>query len=141
MFGKEESKRIRQEFWISFGKSFPRKWILYHTKIKEVHFKFYFDTVKARVSIDFEDFDLTKRRKYFEKFLSLRKQMLSTIPDLVFSESYGLENGKQVSSIYIELQGVSIHNRQTWQETMYFLKDNMENLEAVWYEYEDFIKS
>ncbi|HQC07300.1 MAG TPA: DUF4268 domain-containing protein, partial [Kaistella chaponensis] len=30
MFSKEEAQKYRQEFWIAFGKSFPRKWILYH---------------------------------------------------------------------------------------------------------------
>ena len=33
MFNREESAKIRQEFWTSFGKSFPRKWLLYNTKI------------------------------------------------------------------------------------------------------------
>ncbi len=34
MFSKDESKKLREDFWIFFGKSFPRKWILYNTKIK-----------------------------------------------------------------------------------------------------------
>ncbi|MGB5417276.1 MAG: DUF4268 domain-containing protein, partial [Algibacter sp.] len=42
MFSKEESKRIKQEFWTSFGKSFPRKWVLYDTKLKGLSFKFHF---------------------------------------------------------------------------------------------------
>ena len=52
MFSKETSRQLRQEFWIAFGKSFPRKWILYNTKIKELSFKFHFDTKKALVSLD-----------------------------------------------------------------------------------------
>ncbi|MFT4612543.1 MAG: hypothetical protein ACI9OT_001931, partial [Gammaproteobacteria bacterium] len=43
MFSKEESRQLREEFWTSFGKSFPRKWILYDTKIKGFSFKFDFD--------------------------------------------------------------------------------------------------
>lgn len=141
MFSIEASKQIRQEFWTSFGKSFPRKWILYHTKIKGVQFKFYFDISKARVSIEFEEVDITKRRVAFEKFLSLRAQFKAGIPDLIFAESFELADGKQISSIYLERLGVSIHNKETWQEAMYFLKDYMEKLEEVWYEYEDFLKS
>ena len=38
MFNREESAKIRQEFWTSFGKSFPRKWLLYNTKIKRTFF-------------------------------------------------------------------------------------------------------
>ena len=35
MYSKEESSKLREEFWTSFGKSFPRKWILYRTGVKE----------------------------------------------------------------------------------------------------------
>ncbi|MGB6268291.1 MAG: DUF4268 domain-containing protein, partial [Olleya sp.] len=55
MFSKEESRQIKQLFWTSFGKSFPRKWILYNTKLKGVSFKFYFDNKKALVTLDVED--------------------------------------------------------------------------------------
>ena len=41
MFSKEEAAKIKKEFWTSFGKSFPKKWILYDTKIKDFAFKFY----------------------------------------------------------------------------------------------------
>ena len=54
MFSREESARMRQEFWTSFGKSFPRKWILYQTKIKGLSFKFNFDTKKAMVLMEIE---------------------------------------------------------------------------------------
>jgi len=40
MFSKEESAQLRKEFWTSFGKSFPRKWLLYNTQIKDFSFKF-----------------------------------------------------------------------------------------------------
>ena len=54
MFSKEESALLRKEFWISFGKSFPRKWILYNTKIKGFSFKFVADRKKALVTLDIE---------------------------------------------------------------------------------------
>jgi hypothetical protein len=38
----------------AFGKSFPRKWILYNTKIKDMAFKFSADNKKAEVSLDIE---------------------------------------------------------------------------------------
>ena len=63
MFSKEESRILRQEFWTSFGKSFPRKWILYDTKLKGLNFKFHFDTKSAFVVLDLED-DLENRINY-----------------------------------------------------------------------------
>lgn len=55
MFSKEESRILRQEFWTGFGKSFPRKWILYNTKLKGLNLKFYFDTKTALVALDLGD--------------------------------------------------------------------------------------
>ena len=55
MFTKEESRKLREDFWISYGKSFPRKWMLYDTKIKGFSFKFHFDTNTALVTLDLED--------------------------------------------------------------------------------------
>lgn len=140
MFSKEESKKIRQEFWTSFGKSFPQKWTLYNTKIKDVSFRFYFDHKKARVSINIEDPDIEQRQYYYNKFISLQAILIESIPDLEFSEVFYLENGKEISSIYIEKQGVSIHNKSTWQEVMYFLEAEMQKFEAVWEEFKDFIR-
>ena len=38
MFSASDAKQLRHEFWISFGKSFPRDWILYKTKVKGLSF-------------------------------------------------------------------------------------------------------
>jgi len=142
MFSKEESRKLRQEFWISFGKSFPKKWVLYNTKIKDFAFKFYFDTKKAMVLLDIEDQDLEQRIKYYEKMESLKAILLEQyIPEAVFEDVYFLENGKEISRIYIELPNVSIHNKNTWQDVMYFLNANMLKFEEFWFEFEDFIKA
>ncbi|MFI2743953.1 DUF4268 domain-containing protein [Zhouia sp. PK063] len=142
MFSKEESRKLRQEFWISFGKSFPRKWILYHTKIKDFSFKFYFDRKKAMVSLDIEDQNLENRIKYYEKITALKNILQDDfLPEAIFEDYYILENGKEISRIYVEKDGVSIHNKNTWQETMKFLYEKMSLFEAFFLEYEDFIKA
>jgi len=94
MFSKEESRLLRQEFWTSFGKSFPRKWILYNTNIKGVSFKFHFDTKKAFIALHLEC-DLKYRIDYWEKLLSLQSVLLNNyLPDAIFDKDYYLENGK-----------------------------------------------
>ena len=140
MFSKEESRRLRALFWTSFGKSFPKKWILYNTKIKGLSFKFYFDTKKAFVSLDIED-DLDQRINCWEKLSALKSILTNDyIPNLIFDESYFLDNGKEISRIYVALdQKVSIHNKNCWQEVMYFFNDKMTLFEAFFIEYKDFI--
>lgn len=141
MFSKEESKLLRQEFWTSFGKSFPRKWLLYDTKIKGVSFKFHFDTKKALIALDLED-DLENRINYWEKLESLKGILKSDyLPDAVYDEEYYLENGKEISRIYLPLkQKVSIHNKNTWRVVMEFFNENMSLFEAFFEDFRDIIK-
>ncbi|WP_426430131.1 DUF4268 domain-containing protein [Winogradskyella sp. HB-48] len=141
MFSKEESRLLRQEFWTSFGKSFPRKWILYNTKIKGLSFKFHFDTKTASISLDLED-DLENRINCWEKLVAL-KNILQTdyLPNTIYEEEYVLDNGKEISRIYLRLeQKVSIHNKNTWRDVMEFFNTNMILFEAFFEDYKDIIK-
>lgn len=140
MFSKEESRQLREFFWTSFGKSFPRKWILYNTKIKDVTFKFYFDTKKAFISLDIEG-DLEHRIKYWEKLESLKNILINEyLPEAIFYEDHYLDNGKNISRILIPFEEkVSIHNKNTWQNTMLFFNSKMDAFESFFNEYYDFI--
>jgi len=140
MYSKEESRQIKQLFWTSFGKSFPRKWLLYNTKIKGFTFKFHFDNKTALVTLDLED-DLENRITYWEKLQSLKSILHNEyLPDAIFEEEYFLENGKEISRIYVPLdKKVSIHNKNTWQEVMVFFNENMHQFEAFFEEYQDII--
>nr|WP_321228072.1 DUF4268 domain-containing protein [uncultured Psychroserpens sp.] len=141
MFSKEESRQLREEFWTSFGKSFPRKWILYDTKIKGFSFKFHFDAKHALVALDLED-DLEKRIKNWEKLQSLKSILVSDyISEVIFEEEYFLENGKEISRIYLPLeQKVSIHNKNTWRDVMVFFNEYMNQFELFFEEYRDILE-
>jgi hypothetical protein len=141
MFSKEESRLLREEFWTSFGKSFPRKWILYNTKLKGFSFKFHFDTKSALVALDLED-DLENRINYWEKLTALKSILTEEfLPNAIFEEAYILENGKEISRIFVALDDkVSIHNKNTWQKTMEFFNKNMNLFEAFFEEYKDVIE-
>ena len=142
MFSKEESKQLRQYFWIAFGKSFPRKWVLYNTRIKGLQLKFDFDVKKAMVSMDVDTENLEKRITLWEKLTSLKSLLTEEYwTDAIFEDSYILENGKEISRIYLEKDNVSIHNKNSWQETMEFLNKNMKQLEAFFVKYRDIIDS
>ena len=141
MFSKEESKRIKQEFWTSFGKSFPRKWILYNTKLKGFSFKFHFDNKHAFVSLDIED-SLENRITYWEKLTSLKSILLNDfLPEAIFEEICLLENGKEISRISVKLEHkVSIHNKNTWKDTMEFFNETMTKFEEFFVEYKEILK-
>ncbi|SIS87026.1 protein of unknown function [Kaistella chaponensis] len=140
MFSKVEAQQIRKEFWIAFGKSFPRKWILYNTKIKDFSFKFNADPKKAEVSLDIEMIDEVFRNAYFEKMWSLESILEEELGEIFKDEFYLLENGKVISRFWITKANVSIYDKNTWQEIFEFFVEKMEGFERVFYEYEDFIK-
>ncbi|AZI39694.1 DUF4268 domain-containing protein [Epilithonimonas vandammei] len=140
MFSKQEAQLLKKEFWTAFGKAFPRKWLLYDTKIKDFSFKFYADNKKAEVSIDIEMKDELFRNAYYEKIWSLESILEDEIGAFSKDEFYVLENGKVISRIWVEKSGVSIFNKQTWPDIFEFFVEKMDAFERLFYEYEDFIK-
>ncbi|SNR58119.1 protein of unknown function [Lutibacter agarilyticus] len=142
MFSKEESASLRKEFWTSYGKSFPRKWLLYNTQIKGFSFKFVADQKKAMVCLDIESYDKTKNELLFEQLLEVKSNLLEDyIPDAVFDELYPLENGKLIHRVYVTYNGeFNIHNKNTWQGVFLFFNEAMHQFEEFYEDFEDFIK-
>lgn len=141
MYSKEESIKIKKEFWTQFALAYPRKWLLYDTKIKDFSFKFYVDNKKAQVFIDIEMKDFDKRIQYFEKIESLKSILDEEfIKDLVFEKNLTLETGKIVSRVWVEKLNVSLNNKNYWSEIFEFFNQNMHQLELFYIEYQDFIK-
>ncbi len=142
MFSKEESAEIRKEFWTSFGKSFPRKWLLYNTKIKGFAFKFQADRKNASVCLDFENPDDVANELLYDQLLSL-KNILETeyLPEVIYHDNFELDNRKIIRRIYIPLdKKFSIHNKNTWRDCYEFYVKTMEQFELFFYEYEDIIR-
>lgn len=141
MYSKEESIRIKKEFWTQFAEAYPRKWLLYNTKIKDVSFKFFVDNKKAQVLLDIEPKDDEKRKIYFEKVESLQSILLEEyLPEAIFERNHYLESGKIISRIWVETDGISINNKATWPTIFDFFNENMEAFERFFYENEDYIK-
>lgn len=142
MFSKEESAQLRKAFWTSFGKSFPRKWLLYNTKIKGFSFKFVADRKKAMVCLDLEHPDAVANELLYDQLVAL-KSIITTeyLPNAIFDEAYTLENGKVIHRIYVaHTQKFSIYNKNSWRDCYEFFMETMPSFELFFYEYEDFIK-
>lgn len=141
MYSKEETQRLKREFWIAFAEKYPRKWLLYDTKIKDFSFKFYVDNKKAEVLIDIEPRNEDKRIAYFEKLEALKTILEDEfISNLVFEKNYYLENGKTISRIWVEKEGVSVSNRNYWDVIFDFFNEKMNAIELFYAEYDEFIK-
>ncbi|AUC84599.1 DUF4268 domain-containing protein [Polaribacter sp. ALD11] len=142
MFSKDEAALMRKEFWTSFGKSFPRKWLLYNTKIKGFSFKFVADRKNAAVCLDIENPDELVNLLYYDQMLSLKVLLESEIPEIIFNNEYELESGKKIHRIYVPFEGkFSVHNKDTWRDCFEFFMETMPKFEEFYYEYEDVIKN
>ena len=141
MYSKQENQKLKQEFWVTFAEKYPRKWVLYDTKIKDFSFKFFVDNTKAQVSIEIEHRTDEKRLAYFEKLVALKNILEEEfIPDLVFQKNHTLENGKTISKIWVEQLGITVSNRSSWDSIYDFFYVKMNALELFYLEYDEFIK-
>jgi len=141
MYSREESQKLKREFWVAFAEKYPHKWVLYDTKIKDFSFKFFVDNKKAQVLIDIEQRSDEKRNAYFEKLEALKNILEDEfIKDLVFEKNYTLDSGKTISRIWTEITGVGFSNRNNWDTIFDFFFEKMNALEMFYLEYDDFIK-
>jgi hypothetical protein len=150
MFSKEEAKEMREEFWDSFRqlsvkrrtrKKLPGNWMLSQTGIKALNLRFHVDREVVQVGIDVETRNMEKRIELYEKLESLKKRLEEAMGSpLQWELEYIRENGKSVSRIYMEKQGVDIYNRETWPGAHRFMYEQMMKLEIFYREYKDFIK-
>lgn len=142
MFSKEESVSLRRNFWTSYGKSFPRKWLLYNTQIKDFSFKFVADKKQALVCLDIESYDKTKNELLYEQLLDVKSVLTKDyLPEVIFDPNYRLENGKIIHRIYVEhQQKFNIHDKNTWRDAYEFFNLTMHQFEEFYEDFEDFIK-
>jgi hypothetical protein len=141
MYSKEEALQVKKDFWTLFAEEYPRKWLLYNTKIKDVSFKFNADNKKAIVSLDIEPKNNENRLIYFQKIESLQTILREEyLPTILFNENFQLDSGKIISRVWVELDGISINNKATWPIIFEFFSKNMELFELFFFEYEEYIK-
>jgi len=150
MFSQEEAKALREEFWDTFNavsagkrsrKRLPADWILGRTGVKALNLKFHVDRKVAQVGIDLETRNMDKRLTLYEKLESVKKILESTLGEPMNWElDYLRENGKSVSRIYLELEGIDIYDRNTWPAAHEFMYEKMMKLEDFYREYRDFFK-
>lgn len=152
MWSKEEAKEIREEFWGRFKsysslrrkqKKLPSSWTLSNTGIKALNLKFHIDLKVAQVGIDLETRNLDKRLELFERLEAVKKVLEEEYMKcaLTWELDYERENGKSISRIYVEKDGIDIYDRETWPEAFKFMHTNMMRLEAFYDEYRDYIKN
>lgn len=140
MYSKAEMQQLKREFWIAFAEKYPRKWILYDTKIKDFSFKFNADNKKAGVMLDIEMKDAGRRAFYFGKIESLKAILEDEfIGGLLYDSGLTLDNGKTIARIWAEQTATGMTNRANWDKIFDFFFEKMDAFERFFDEYGDYI--
>lgn len=147
MYSKEETKRLKRDFWTSFGLYMKKyngilgkkiNWVNYNTKIKDVYFRLNVTNQKASFSIEIQHKDLDIREIYYEQFLELKVVLESNFDQPLIWDSLTTNDFDLiVSKIGIEKHGVNIFDKDTWKESFIFLEKNIVAAHHFW---EDFVE-
>ncbi len=150
MFSKEKAKALREEFWEEFKtlsirrrlrKKLSGPWLLNNTGIKALNLRFHVDRKVAQVGIDVETRNMDKRLMLYEKLESVKRILEEAMQEpMIWEIEYLRENGKSVSRIYLQIDGVDIYNPGTWSRAHQFMFEKMIRLESFYHEYGDFFK-
>lgn len=141
MYTKEESSRIKQEFWTTFGKymtpvpsaeGLKVNWVNYRTGVKDVYFRMEALSDRASMYISIEHNDESIRKLFFEQFVELKEMLHSTLEEEWEWEEQVSVNNKVISRIYKELPGANVMNKDEWPDLISFFKPRMIKLDAFW---------
>jgi hypothetical protein len=142
MYSKEEATKLRQQFWITFGKymkpipsadGMPMNWVNYKTGVKQLFFKMDANQKQSTIAIAITHTDPILRQVYFEQFGALK----SLFEDAIGEEWDWKLNatndfGAPLAQISKTLPDVSIYNQQDWPTLISFLKPRIIALDQFW---------
>ncbi len=151
MYTKEEAKKLRLEFWEQFGRrceAHPllrhknKKWILHHTKIKGVSFRFDVDRQRAMVILELSQKNENKRLHAFEILERYKSILEESFENGLTWEFYHQreDSGQEVCRIYTTLENVDLHRQKQWPGIFNFFIENMVQLENNYLQISDILK-
>lgn len=150
MYGKDEAKLLKKQFWMAFGmvmkpnfsaEGLKVNWVNYNTEVKDILFKTDATNKKVSISIQIHHPDEGIRELYWEQFLEFKSLLHSILEEeWEWDEVTFDEYGKQYSSINISTKG-NIFNKDQWQEIFSFLKERLLKLDEFWSDAKDIFKS
>jgi hypothetical protein len=140
MYSKEEEKKLRLEFWTSFGrwcklapqlKGRKKSFILHHTGIADIALKFETTRREAVVMVELSQSDEGKRLHAFEVLEKYKPMIEKGFPDGLVWDFYAekKETGKEVCRIYTDLSPADYLQKKYWPAIFNFFIDNMTILE------------
>ena len=142
MYSRDQASQLRKEFWTTFGnymsmtlsaEGIKTNWLNYKTGLKNVYFRLDADKRKASIAIEITHTDPGIRELFFEQFTELKSLLNGYLNENWEWELNSQdENGKIISRIYKDLQGVNVYNKQDWPALISFFKPRIIALDEFW---------
>jgi hypothetical protein len=142
LYSKDEASQLKQAFWTIFGQYIsPRlsaeglkvNWVNYKTGIKYLYFKMEADKRLASIAIEIAHPDAGIQELFFEQFKELKILLRSALnEDWDWQLNAPGDNGKHVSRIFKQIDGVSIFNKNDWPALISFFKPRIIALDEFW---------
>lgn len=142
MFSREEASKLRQQFWIKYGRYMKPilnaegeeiNWVNYKTGVKHIFFRLDAEQKFAKIAIEIAHPDAEVNAIIFEQLLAMKAVFADAVNeewDWVAQATNG--NGKSVARVELTLEKVSVFNQQQWPDIISFLKPRIIALDAFW---------
>jgi uncharacterized protein DUF4268 len=140
-------RKIKEEFWITFGKYMAMvpsasgekiNWINYKTGIKNLQFKLTVDDKSVALFIDIAHPDLAVQRRLFQQFKADKVTLVNfTNNDWKWEEESLLADGRTVSRLFQLHAGVNVYFKADWPVMISFLKHALTGLDQFWNQQKD----
>lgn len=141
MYSKEESARIKQEFWTSLGvylrpilsdEGEKVAWLNYKTGEKGIQFRMTASNKEAQIGIEINHRDGGIRELYFEQFLQLKTIFNSIMEEDWTWRKEDVIEERPVARIFHSLDSVNIMKKEDWPKLISFFKPRIIKLDEFW---------
>src|SRR5690606_1651709 len=142
LYLKEEAKRLKENFWTTFGQYMSVvpsadyekvNWVNYKTGIKHLYFRLEATNKTASIYIEITHPDDAIRQLMFDQFKELKNVFSSTVAeDWEWDEVYYDENGKKTARISTSIAKISVFNKEHWPNLISFFKPRIIALDEFW---------
>lgn len=142
MYSREEAKRLKEQFWTSFGQymiGVPSadmekvNWVNYKTGIKHLFFRMDGTNKTAVIMIEITHPDPSIRELMFAQFVELKNVLHTALGeewewDPVYYDAYG----KETARISLSLDKVSVFKNTDWPTLISFFKPRIIAIDEFW---------
>ena len=142
MYSREEAKKLKEQFWTSFGQYMALElssdgdkvnWVNYKTGVKHLYFRMDVSNKVAHIMIEINHPDDGIRELMFAQFLEIKHLFEDTLQEeWEWDKVYYDESGKITSRISKSLDRVSVFKKEDWSSLISFFKPRIIALDEFW---------